>query len=57
MSLALGSKRSIFCIVPADRRKLRESFGFRIAELNDVASLLDGALGDLCAEWERLHDQ
>lgn len=42
---------------PGGPSELRESFGFRIAELNDVASLLDGALGDLCAEWERLHDQ
>lgn len=41
---------------PEGPLELRESFGFRTAELNDIASVLRDDLDALCAEWERIHD-
>lgn len=34
---------------------LRESFGFKDAELARMAGELAGALARLCSEWDRLH--
>jgi hypothetical protein len=34
---------------------LRESIGFKVAELNRLEASLAAELGRLCAEWERIH--
>jgi hypothetical protein len=40
---------------PAGPLDLRESFGFRLAEINDVGDALLPILGLACAEWRRIH--
>ena len=35
--------------------ELRESFGFRLAELNRFAEALMANLAALCGEWENIH--
>jgi hypothetical protein len=34
---------------------LRESIGFKVAELNRLKASLMAELGRLCSEWERIH--
>jgi hypothetical protein len=34
---------------------LRESYGFRLADLNRIADTLSAAIAALCAEWRRIH--
>jgi hypothetical protein len=34
---------------------LRESFGFRLAELNRIEAELAAALTILCAQWRQIH--
>jgi len=40
---------------PQGPPKLRESFGFRLAELNRIEGVLVEAIGALCAEWRIIH--
>ena len=35
--------------------QLRESYGFRLAELNRIADALAAALGALCETWRMIH--
>ena len=34
---------------------LRESVGFKVADLNRLEAALAAELGRLCSEWERIH--
>ena len=34
---------------------LRESYGFRLADLGGIKEALSGALAVLCAEWSAIH--
>jgi len=34
---------------------LRESYGFRLADLGGIKEALSGALAVLCAEWRAIH--
>ena len=36
--------------------ELRENFGFSIAQVNRIKTVLAGDLGLLCAEWSRIHE-
>jgi hypothetical protein len=40
---------------PAGPLDLRESFGFRLGEINDLGDALLHILGLACAEWRRIH--
>ncbi len=40
---------------PEGPPRLRESFGFRLAELNRIEGVLAEAIGALCAEWRTIH--
>jgi hypothetical protein len=40
---------------PAGPPTLRESVGFKVAELNRLEAALGAGLGRLCSEWERIH--
>ncbi len=40
---------------PKGPPELRESFGFRLAELNIMADALMANLAALCGEWEKIH--
>lgn len=35
--------------------ELRESYGFRLAELNRIEAALGAAIAALCAEWRTIH--
>jgi hypothetical protein len=35
--------------------ELRESYGFRLGELNHIEEALADNLANLCAEWSRIH--
>jgi hypothetical protein len=40
---------------PGGPPELRESFGFRLADLNRIAEALAAAITALCADWRRIH--
>ncbi len=40
---------------PAGPPALRESYGFRLADLNRIEGALTAAIAALCAEWEAIH--
>ena len=40
---------------PSGPPALRESFGFRLADLNRIEAALAAAITVLCAEWRRIH--
>lgn len=35
--------------------ELRESYGFRQHEVNDIRNALAGKIGQLCEEWRKIH--
>ncbi|MFT4025242.1 MAG: DUF4160 domain-containing protein [Novosphingobium sp.] len=40
---------------PVGPPKLRESYGFKLADLGGFESALNDNLADLCAEWSAIH--
>jgi hypothetical protein len=40
---------------PIGPPELRESFGFRLREANEIAEALMGAIPALCDEWSKVH--
>jgi hypothetical protein len=40
---------------PGGPLELRESFGFRLSELNSIEEALTAQLAILCAEWSKIH--
>ena len=40
---------------PGGPPELRESYGFRLADLNQIADALAAAIAALCAEWRTIH--
>jgi hypothetical protein len=40
---------------PGGPPALRESYGFRLADLNAIEDALSGAIAALCAEWRTIH--
>lgn len=40
---------------PAGPPELRESYGFRLAELNRIEAALAAAVATLCEEWRKIH--
>jgi len=40
---------------PAGPPVLRESYGFRLADLNGIEAALVAAMAGLCAEWRMIH--
>jgi hypothetical protein len=40
---------------PEGPTELRESFGFRLAELREIEAALAGQLGALCRKWSEIH--
>ena len=40
---------------PEGPPELRESFGFRLAELREIEAALAEQLGDLCRRWSEIH--
>lgn len=40
---------------PQGPSTLRESIGFKVAELNRLEASLATEMGRLCSEWERIH--
>jgi len=40
---------------PGGPPALRESYGFRLADLNAIADALAGAIASLCAKWRTIH--
>jgi len=40
---------------PGGPPELRESYGFRLAELNGIQEAVGTAITALCAEWSRIH--
>jgi hypothetical protein len=38
-----------------DPPELRESFGFRLREANEIAEALKAAIPALCEEWSKVH--
>ena len=44
---------NLYC--PDGPAKLRESYGFRLTDLNRLEALISGAIAALCRDWERIH--
>lgn len=44
-----------FLNCPGGLRALRESFGFKLADVNRIQSALAAILAKLCNEWSKLH--
>jgi hypothetical protein len=40
---------------PGGPPRLRESYGFRLADLNRIEKALAAAIADLCAKWRAIH--
>jgi len=40
---------------PAGPPALRESFGFRVTDVNRIETLLVGEIATLCAAWSEIH--
>lgn len=40
---------------PEGPPELRESFGFSLREVNEIAEALRGAIPALCGEWSKVH--
>ena len=40
---------------PGGPPTLRESFGFRVADLNGIENVLATAILELCEEWRKIH--
>lgn len=40
---------------PGGPPELRESFGFRLSDINRIEEALAGMIGALCAEWRKIH--
>ncbi len=40
---------------PGGPAELRESFGFRLREVNEIADALCSAIPALCEEWSKVH--
>lgn len=40
---------------PGGPPELRESYGFRLSELNTIETTISGQLAALCAEWSNHH--
>jgi hypothetical protein len=51
----IGREAIFYLGCPDGPPALRESFGFRLAELNEVADALMANLAMLCSEWETIH--
>lgn len=41
---------------PGGPPELRESFGFRLSDVNRMEEALAGIIDALCAEWRKIHD-
>jgi hypothetical protein len=41
---------------PSGPPSLRESYGFKLADLNRIEDALTTAITALCAEWRTIHD-
>jgi hypothetical protein len=40
---------------PGGRPTLRESYGFKLADLNRIEGALAAAIATLCADWSMIH--
>ena len=41
---------------PGGPSELRESFGFRLREINQIAEALESAIPALCEEWSKVNE-
>jgi hypothetical protein len=48
-------RRCSTCIPPGGPPTLRESYGFRLPDLNRIEDALAAAIDALCADWRMIH--
>jgi len=50
-----GGEAVFNLLCPGGPPTLRESYGFRLADLNRIEGTLTAAIATLCAEWRKIH--
>lgn len=51
-----ASEEAVFNLhCPGGPLELRESYGFRVGDLNRIEAALTAELANLCADWSKIH--